>query len=130
MLSLSFFNKRNSFAATMRFYNAVVFVYAAYDWYTNLDATWDEQGLEMAVAAINMMALREGVVFTEAMGIAALNLVDLGALLRGLSSEWSSVHPVINLVAATGHLLSPLAAAVAACEKESENSSTSKKSSP
>ena len=106
---LSFFNKKSSLSAAMRFYNSVAFVYAAYDYYTNPNASWDEQGAEMALAALNMLCLRENMNIFEGVASAALNSMGLGAIFRGYTSGSSGVEPVINLVGGAGHLLSAYA---------------------
>ncbi len=109
---LGFFNKENSFVAAMRLYNSVAFVYAAYSYYTNPEASWDEQGAEMALAALNLLTLREGTDVLEAVALSALNFMGVGANFRGYTSECTSIGSAVNLVGGLGHLLTGVACVV------------------
>ena len=107
------FNHKNRFAAGMQMYNSIAFVYAAYDFYTNPDASWDEQGLEMALNALNLFSLRPDTSMLEGLASGAINLVGAGSFLRGAVSSCSSFSSPMNVISATGHVVSALATAVA-----------------
>ena len=115
---LGFFNKKNSVIAGIQTYNIIAFVFAAYDLYTNPEASWDEQGVALAINAINILSLREGTPIIQAIGTSALNFAGLGAVFRGLTSDWSSVSPAINIIAAAGHFVSAVGAATVGCNSE------------
>lgn len=119
----SFFNQKNPCAAVMRVYNSVVLVCAAYDYYTNPDSSWDEQGFAMAVSVLNIVSLRPNTGIIVGMGSLALNFTALGAVLRGYTSEWSSVSPAINLIAAAGHIASGVVAADASASDSGKSAS-------
>ncbi len=111
----SFFNKRSAVIASIQAYNIAAFVFAAYDLYTNPDASWDEQGVELAIHAVNVLHLREGTPMGAGLACAALNFAGFGAIFRGFTSDWSSVSPAVNVIGASGHIVSAVATTIVGC---------------
>ena len=110
---LGFFNlinKRSGYAQSLQAYNSLLMVYSIFNYFTNPNATWDEQLVEAFLNAMTVCTLRETASAGEAVITAAANLIGLGGVLRGVTSGSTSMPLMMNTLEGLLHFVSAKAA--------------------